>query len=253
MPAAQCATYRNCVSCTRTEFKEHCDWNKVQKRCIYYFDRTAWSSLDDLIQSDWRCPLSPQTSPPRPSPQPTPPPASRPPPRTPQNPSIPPLVCLSYKSCTQCVEASVGSGCLWHEQEQRCIQHSMISNQNIDLSQFVNGQGGSCPPHQEEKPEDEDSDVPEEKMQVSVIVAISIGAFFCVVCFALYLIRCWNKRTRKRRRKTRQRAHRNKVLRQRHQRKVKTREHHEIEMSRSEGHALRQPRPVDQPNEPTYR
>ena len=79
-------------------------------------------------------------------------------------------------------------------------------------------------------------------MQVSVIVAISIGAFFCVVCFCLYLIRCRNRRTRERRRKTRQRAHRNKVLRQRQRPKVRTGDHHEIEMSRSEGHALRQPR-----------
>ena len=256
--AARCATYHNCIHCVRSPFEEHCDWNQEQNRCIYFYDHNSYSSVYDLIGKEWRCPLShpPLPTPlptPRPPPQSTPPPAPRPPPQRPQNPPILPLACLSYKSCTQCVEASIGSGCLWHEQEQRCILHSMISNQNIDLSQFIDGQGGSCRPHQEERPQKVESDVPEEKMQVSVIVAISVGAFFCVVCFLLCLIRWWNRRTRERRRNTRIKVHQNKVLRQRQRRRVRPRDHHEIEMSHSEGHALRQERPVDQPSEPTYR
>ena len=82
---AQCGKYRNCVDCVRAPNKEHCDWNKVQNRCIYFFDtgRDSYSSTTDLILAERFCPFSPSTPPPR-SPH-----------QSPQNPSTLPLVCLN--------------------------------------------------------------------------------------------------------------------------------------------------------------
>ena len=207
----ECDLHRDCLECVQAPHDAHCDWNKVEKRCDDSVDRNKDFSIPDLVTTK----MCPQNI----SPPPLPPPPPRPHSETAPLHPIPHAHCSIYKSCAQCLGASIDSDCHWHKEENICRSH--FRNQLVAESEDE-----LCPPEQ-------------VILHISVNKAVDIGAFFSIVCFIVFLI--WRLKSGSGRRDRQQSVHDNMVLdkddavpvRQREGLETRDPDHHEIEMCSS--------------------